>query len=298
MTLLSATHAPLSPNTVYFEMDSSHVADRFGVWVTTPPGYERRADQHYPVVYVTDGNTNALLAVAASFLLLGDHLRPVRPFLQVCIGYTDNDVSRRWIRRNRDFIPPGEPVPARLERHVRQPAYSNALGEGGLEAFLANARNGGADRFLAFLEEELHPEIMRRCRVDPTQAGLYGHSQGGLFTLYALTTGSRLFSVFGAGSPGIVAEDSRIWALYDELVTKAGRERRELRLHLLANEQEMTGPVELYRAIGANYLRFIDMAQRNPLPGLRLTSAIVHGENHFSGVFDAYRSFLRACYAL
>jgi predicted alpha/beta superfamily hydrolase len=107
--------APLSPNTIYFEMDSAHVGDRFGIWVTTPPDYTRNAGKRYPVLYVTDGNTNALLAAAASFLLLRDHVRPMRPFVQVCVGFADNDPSRRVARYNRDFNPPGEPHSSRME---------------------------------------------------------------------------------------------------------------------------------------------------------------------------------------
>ena len=69
-------------------------------------------------------------------------------------------------------------------------------------------------------------------------------------------------------------------------------------MHVVANELEMTGPIELYRAIGNGYLSFVDMVRRDTWPGLEMTSSITPGETHFSGVFDAYRSFLRSCYAV
>ena len=173
----------------------------------TPPTYSRRIDEAFPVIYVTDGNTNAVVATAASYLVLGDHLRPTRPFIQVCVGYADGDAGQRFVRRNRDFIPPGEPFSPMMERHVGAKAYANALGSGGQEDFLTYARNGRADRFLAFLEHELHPEIVKRFRVNKS-IGLFGHSQGGLFALYALTKRSPLFSVFGASSPAILTAES------------------------------------------------------------------------------------------
>ena len=217
MTTERSLRGQLSRDTVYFELDSVHVKDRFGIWVTTPSGYARTSERRYPVLYMSDGNTNAVIAAAASYLLMGDHLRPMQPFIQVSIGYTDDDPGRRFVRRNRDFTPPREPFSERMTRHVSSKAYANALGEVGLQAFLAHAHNGRADHFLAFIEEELHPEIARRYRIDIGNVGLYGHSQGGLFTLYALTSGCRLFNVFGAASPGIMTNDSQVFSLYRKL---------------------------------------------------------------------------------
>ena len=109
-----------------------------------------------------------------------------------------------------ELHPPGEPFSPMMERHIGAKAYANALGSGGQEDFLTYARNGRADRFLAFLEHELHPEIVKRFRVNKS-IGLFGHSQGGLFALYALTKRSPLFSVFGASSPAILTARVRSW---------------------------------------------------------------------------------------
>ena len=292
-------HKHLGTDSHYFELESAHVGDRFAIWAMMPPSYARRTDRAFPVIYVTDGNTNAVIATAAASLLLGDHLRPTRPFIQICIGYADDDVGRRFVRRNRDFIPPGEPFSPMTERHIGARAYANALGIQGQEEFLAYARNGRADRFLGFLEQELHPEIVRRYRVDSAPIGLFGHSQGGLFTLYALTGGSSHFGIFGAASPAMLTAESQVMARYRQRLVDVGIASggNQERLHLVASELEMTGTIELYRAIGRGYLSFVDVIRGEPWPGLLMTSAIIPGETHFSGVFDAYRSFLRSCYA-
>src|SRR3546814_19712655 len=48
--------------------------------------------------------------------------------------------------------------------------------------------SGGADDFLAFIEHELKPLIAQRYPVDARRQILFGHSYGGLFTLYTLFT--------------------------------------------------------------------------------------------------------------
>jgi predicted alpha/beta superfamily hydrolase len=130
---------------------------------------------------------------------------------------------------------------------------------------VAHEGDGAADRFLSFLEQELHREVMPRFRVEPGEAAIYGHAQGGLFTLYALASGSTLFNIYGAGSPGLASGDSQIYALYERLVAKTESSGRDIRLHLNANEQEMTGSVALYRLIGAGFLKFVDLARNKPL---------------------------------
>ena len=275
---------------------SSSVDDSFSIWVTVPAAYDRQPEKLFPVVYVTDGNTSTTVANAALHLHFGDHLRPPHLFIQVTIGYADDAPGMRFARRNRDFIPPGEPVSEAQINHVRASAYARALGDDGMKIFEHYAGNGAADRFLAFIEHELHPEIVRRFRVDSGHAALFGYSQGGMFSLYALARGSSLFSIFGAASPAIMTGKSTIFPLYEALVSETVQQQRRRLLHITINDLEIAGAVPLYRLMGREGLRFIDLVRARPLPGLTLSTAVIIGETHFSGVFDAYRSFLRAFY--
>jgi uncharacterized protein len=61
---------------------------------------------------------------------------------------------------------------------------------------------GGAHLFLTFLKDELIPHINSRYRTNGT-AILYGMSDSGLFTLYALLESPRTFSAYIASSPTI-----------------------------------------------------------------------------------------------
>jgi predicted alpha/beta superfamily hydrolase len=62
--------------------------------------------------------------------------------------------------------------------------------------------SGGSDRFLKFLGSELIPYINNHYRTKPFSI-LYGGSNAGLFTLYALLKSPHLFQAYIAGSPMI-----------------------------------------------------------------------------------------------
>ena len=67
----------------------------------------------------------------------------------------------------------------------------------------AGAGTGGAEDFLAFIERQLKPDIAARFPVDRANETLFGHSYGGLFTLYALVNDPAAFDNFVAASPSI-----------------------------------------------------------------------------------------------
>jgi uncharacterized protein len=66
---------------------------------------------------------------------------------------------------------------------------------------------GGAEAFLRFIERELKPDIAARFKIDRTRETLFGHSYGGLFTLYALINDPAAFDNFVAASPSIWFEN-------------------------------------------------------------------------------------------
>jgi uncharacterized protein len=65
---------------------------------------------------------------------------------------------------------------------------------------------GGADKFRAFLSKELIPEIDRKYRTQDFRA-LFGHSAGGQFALYCLTSDPTLFQAYFALSPSLDWDD-------------------------------------------------------------------------------------------
>jgi uncharacterized protein len=282
-----------------FEISSARVGDRFSISVTLPPGYRDHSEQRYPVLYATDAFAHCAVTIAATCSLIFDGLRPVQPYVLVNVGHAETDFRGSFIKRNRDFLPRGEPVPAILERHVQAPGYAAILGnEQGHDEFMHQARNGRAHDFLAFIQEELHQEILRRFQVIPEHAGLFGHSYGGLFSLYAFTSGSSFFNRLCAASPGILVEDSVVYSRYLDLVKRGVASDWNVDLYLSLGEMEITGSEELYRQLGIGTLRFVDLVKKSPLPRLRVDCSIMEGENHVTGVLGAFSKFVRHTYAV
>jgi predicted alpha/beta superfamily hydrolase len=77
-------------DTDYFEMRSSGGHD-CGVWVTTPPGYNRATTQA-PAVYVLDGNW-AVGMTAPLIVTQMDPMQRIQPYIQVSVGYAGEEAQ-------------------------------------------------------------------------------------------------------------------------------------------------------------------------------------------------------------
>lgn len=271
------------PDTEYFEMRSSGGRD-YGLWVTTPPGFGR-APAPLPVVYVLDGNW-AVGLTAPLIVTQLDPLQKIQPYVQVSIGYA-GDAAEDWDRlRNRDFVPPGEPVSRELIDAVEMSLEAGTRTRDEADAYLAELRDTHADEFLRFVTAELHPRIERDVGTASSGHGLFGYSYGGLFALYAWLSGTRLFDSIGAGSPGVVADDSRIFALLNEIddIEPAGK------LHVTMNSRELLGNLAVYRSLGKNTAAIVHRLSDRE----QVTSEILR-ETHVTGLQASFLDYLRIC---
>jgi len=132
----------------------------------------------FPVLYVLDGD--AWFGTAIEIARMREYEK-LAPAIIVGVSYP----GRRFfdLRRSYDFTPPGS-----IDEEMRE----------------AGAAVGGADEFLAFLDEKLKPWVRQRYRVDPGAEILFGHSLGGLFALHALYTAPDSFDVYLIASPSIL----------------------------------------------------------------------------------------------
>ncbi len=296
---LEQLQPPLSAvlrDTTYFEIESALAGARYAIWVTTPVSYEREATRRYPAIYLPDGNGAAPQTVPATELLVYDPINPIRPYIQVCVGYAGEDV-RRWLAvRARDLLPPAEVLPDGLEAGIAETVRAGLLDQAAGDLYLHNLRNPAADKFLAFLTEELHPLIASRYRIQREAAGLFGFSYGGLFATYVALRRSPLFRRIGAGSPGILPQRSKIFAMYaSELAERADHTGRML--HMTVAEREITAPTYYQSGVGAGTTEFVTLAGQTPLPGLDFSSRIIAEESHATGFGPSWFSFLRTCYS-
>jgi predicted alpha/beta superfamily hydrolase len=273
-------------DTDYFEMRSGGGHD-YGVWVTTPPGYDAATSQA-PVVYVLDGNW-AVGLTAPLIVTQKDPMQQIAPYIQVSVGYAGED-AQHWARlRNRDLVPPGEPVAQELVDAVEMGLRTGAMSREEADAYLAELRDTHADVFLSFLTAELHPRIERDYGTATSGHGLFGYSYGGLFSLYTWLTGSTLFESIGAGSPGVAGEDSRIFAQLQELDDR----QHAARLHVTLNEQELLGDLAIYQNIAKNAATVL---HRLTSRDVAVTSAVLR-ETHLTGLQASFLSYLRTCRA-
>ncbi|AWK88295.1 alpha/beta hydrolase [Azospirillum thermophilum] len=202
------------PRTVQWEMaaggDPSRPYRIFAAWPETPPPPEG-----WPVLYLLDGNS--IFGTAAEAMrVVGGHGAAVGipPALVVAIGYP-TDTAFDQPRRARDYTPPADGAPP---------------------------GTGGADAFLAFIEEELKPEVGGRFRIDRGRQTLFGHSYGGLFVLHALFTRCEAFQRYVAASPSIWWHDKAVLAeerRFAEAVPPAAATRSLL---VTVGENELQAP--------------------------------------------------------
>lgn len=283
----------LFPSTRYFEIESRITGARYAAWVTPPAGYDANPTAKYPIVYQMDGNL--FFPTTTPFHQAGDILAPQAPFFLVSVGYTKTE-SHAWPwLRIRDLTPPGEPVLEVIRQTVEPAVKSGRLSPDEGRRYLAMFAKPAGDRFLTFLEQELHPQLARIFRIDEDNVGLWGYSYGGLFTAYVAMKRSDLFKTIGAGSPGIAVDGSQIFKLHQQALA-AKQDYSGRRLHVTFGSRELTQP-GLYQWLTARGgSELISRLSQHPLPGLQVTSEIIALETHLTGAVPAWFSFVRAAY--
>jgi len=154
--------------------------------VYLPEAYAREPQRRYAVAYVLDGpplDQHTAAGAAAS---------GAPPLIVVGIP----NMQRGG--RARDFLPPTLAFARRDGTPFR----------------------GGADRFLAFLRDELAPRIERDYRTTRPRL-LVGHSLGAIFVTWSLEAAPRDFDARFAHSPAIWRDEDRIASMFDRTLARA-----------------------------------------------------------------------------
>lgn len=162
----------------------SSAGNEYRIMVSVPEG--DAPPQGHPVTYLLDGDdlfpaVVSLLQLQAGTGKASKH-NGITPGIVVGIGYPGT--SRRDLDYTLD-APAGPPETYRDGRPYRE------------------RPGGGADAFLAFLENDLKPLIGKEHPVDRSRQTLMGAGYGGLFTLHVLFTKPEAFHTYVAASPSI-----------------------------------------------------------------------------------------------
>jgi predicted alpha/beta superfamily hydrolase len=139
--------------------------------VVLPENYKPGSAEKYDVLYVLDGDWNLKSAVDVQQFAQNNAYTP--PIIMVAVHNTD---------RSRDMTP---------TKVVQMPG------------------SGGADKFLAFLKNELVPYINKKYPASGNNI-LYGHSLGGLFAVYAFVAEPQLFNSYLIVDPSLWWDDNYI----------------------------------------------------------------------------------------
>lgn len=277
------------PGTCFFDLAPAPGKEPYRIFLSIPA--EPPPAQGWPLLVLTDGNATFPFATASLATQA-----PYPAATNICqgviaaIGYP-GDAPYDGVRRSWDLAPP----PGRS-----YPPYV----EGGPPLI-----TGGADGLLAFIEDVLLPAVGEMTALDAGRRSLFGHSFGGLFTLYTLFKRPHLFANWIAASPSIYWEDGIVLKSESERPIEPGGNAF---LHLSAGEYEgdELAPFQRENADAAARLEkrkleqtvslAREMAQRldGAPDGLRTQFELYPGETHMSVLAAAINRAVGVAFAL
>jgi predicted alpha/beta superfamily hydrolase len=226
-------------------MYSDVLGEERPLMVALPTGYDR-SQKRYPVLYVTDAVLNFEHAVASARFLAQTGRIPQL----IVVGIPNTD-------RARDF------TPTRIAQ---------------------NPSSGGAKLFLRFVEEELIPWVDGRYRTVPYRV-LYGHSLGGLLTVYTFVMKPDLFGAYIAASPYLMYDGDHVVRLAEQRLPSRDALKKSLFLSL-GNEP---GYVE---TVG----RFAALLESDAPTGLEWEYKRFENDDHISGAMKSLYEGLETIY--
>lgn len=277
------------PGTCFLDLAPVGGGEPYRIFLYIPAG--EPPGEGWPLLLTTDGNATFPFAVAS---LVTQAPYPTATNVGwgvvAAIGYP-SDEPYNAMRRAWDLGPP--PVKS-------YPPYV----EGGPPVMI-----GGTGELLEFIENAVIPKIADMVRLDPARRSLFGHSFGGLFTLYSLFQRPDLFANWIAASPTIFWEGSEI--LNNEAQRRAAPGNKPF-LHLSAGEYEgdELAPFQYKNEDAAMRLEkkktertlslSREMAERlnGAADGIRTEFEIFPGETHMSVVGPAVNRAVNVAFAV
>lgn len=259
-------------------LPSRHTSRDYRILVSEPEGPAPSAG--WPVIYLLDGNL--LFPTAHSLARIAGHTHTrlalaSAPPVIVAVGHIAEQLLHDPTR-NEDYTPPATDLSDTGDRSGRP--------------------QGGGDRFLDFIEQELKPLVENRLPIDRNRQTLIGHSYGGLLALHALFSRTDAFHNYVAGSPSIwwnhawiLGERDAFLADRTESVEHTAKKTDTTRLLITVGELEQTPTAHLDgsdRDAMIRQRRMVDgardLAQSLAAPantaGLRVAFRELPGANH------------------
>ena len=241
-------------------LHSKIVEQDFEIYISLPYKYFM-SDTTYPVLYSLDANVKfGLMSNVVNNL--GTLTRDIPEIIVVGIAYPIKGIADWAALRKRDTTPTSDP-----EYDKQWADYlNNATGRDDIVV-----QSGGADKFLAFIRDELIPFVESNYRVSSNDRALHGTSSGGLFTLYALFQHPEMFQRYFAGSPSINWDEPYMYKLENDYA---------------ASHKDL--PVKLFMCVGGlesdsyinNMEKMTQLLRSRNNPNFELETFIFENETH------------------
>lgn len=139
-------------------------------------------------------------------------------------------------------------------------------------------KQGGADPFLTFIQEELQPEIEQRYPINKNRQTFFGHSLGGLFVLHALFTKPDAFQTYIAGSPSIYWNERLLLEEEQLFLSKFAQQKDKIRLLVTIGEFESVEETDVKECTRQFSQRLSSLSKN----GLHVEFEEFRNENHIS----------------
>ncbi|UOQ49900.1 alpha/beta hydrolase-fold protein [Gracilibacillus caseinilyticus] len=244
------------PNTQRFNVEADYRNRSFQIDVYQPN--LPVPDEGFPVIYLLDGNSTFSTVVDAVRL---QSRRPerteVHPAVVVAIGYPTEEPFAT--ERFYDYT-------------LTEPDFDVTKKWGDREL----PAHGGAEEFLAFIENDLKPLIESKYSINKQKQTIFGHSLGGLFVLHTLFTNSQAFQTYIAGSPSIHWNQTAILKEREQFINT--KPKLDKTVSLLVAAGEMEGNHASYMLDNAKQLT----EELKAVPNLEAAFQIYDNENHIS----------------
>lgn len=235
-----------------FSLRSEVMKEDRPIIISVPASY-RTGNASYPVLYVLDGRSNIFHTASTARFLARNGFMP--EMIIVGLGNTNRN-------RTRDLTPP---IDDNDER------FPNA---------------GQADRFLAFINDEVFPYLENNFRTAPYRI-LVGHSFGGLCAIHAMVSKPEMFSGFVSISPTLWWNNEAAIKKAKTMFLEGSLDNKSLYL-TLGNE-----PGNMRTSFDA----FVDVLEKYAPEDFQWDSRILEDETHGSVPLRSTYQGLKSIYA-
>ncbi|MBI1769453.1 MAG: alpha/beta hydrolase [Bacteroidetes bacterium] len=231
---------------IKFIQYSESVKDTFYIDIQLPAAYFKNPDKKYPTAYLVDGNFYfpMMSAIKEQYEFTG----LMKSVILVGIGYKSFQMMDSL--RVRDYL------------------YPRALPSDEV------ITDGGAQKFLDFITQELIPKVDAEYRTEKDNKALLGHSFGGYFVLYSLLhqlqNKRNDFRTFISASPSLWYNNFYLNQLPDLL----GKNQQDLNVFVSVGGKE--DPVWSVKPV----TDLSDKVQEKRIKGLQFQSRVYNHLNH------------------